>query len=481
MGTQYISKVKLPNNDTVYEIKDVYARSAIEQLADFTRYLGVTTTSITDGSTTSTIKIGTSPNEVTWTAGTAYDEDNHKFGPGCIVTLNSGEDLYTAADFVWNGTQWQKFGNPSKLGKLAYKDSATVSGSITTTSTYTGAAGTYPVTLSTTAVTGATSFKAVNTVGNYDKATSVTYDKTTGVSYSKVTKATYDKATKVTYEKATSGTATVNSSATFTGSISAVKTVTPTKSSYVVAVPASTYVTAIPATATVNKPTITLSTADIYGANSAITVRTGSQAITPDLTSVLTSATSASTNTVYAHVDESTETLTFSVGSVFITPATSNVLGASTTLTSGTTSTLVKKTFATAVSDITTQTATIGSPTKNGAATLALSAVTTGGTPLVTGVAGTAESISVSVKGNAVTDGVVAITTEPTEATISYTSTDAVVTNTATAAALTHTPTSAAIDYTATAVPVTTSTFYGKTTVASASHSHTVNYNLSAN
>ena len=476
MATQYISKVQLPNNGTVYEIKDTYARNAIEQLADFTRYLGVTTTSITDGSTTSTIKIG----GVDWTAGTAYDEDNHKFGPGCIVTLNSGEDLYTAADFVWNGTQWQKFGNPSKLGKLAYKDSATVSGTITATSTYTGAAGTYPVTLSTTAVTGATSFKAVNTVGNYDKATSVTYDKTTGVSYSKVTKVAYDKATEVTYEKATSGTATVNSSATFTGSISAVKTVTPTKSSYVVAVPASTYVTAIPGTATVNKPTITLSTADVYGADSALTVRTGSQAITPDLTSVLTSATSASTNAIYAHVDND-EILKFSVGSIYITPATSNVLGASTTLTAGTTSTLVKKTFATAVSSITAQTATIGSPTKNGAATLALSAVTTGGTPLVTGVTGTAESISVSVKGNAVTDGAVAITTEPSEAEISYTSTDAAVTNTATAAALTYTSTPAAIDYTATAVPVTTSTFYGKTTVASASHSHIVNYNLSAN
>lgn len=475
MATQYISKVQLPNNDTVYEIKDTYARSAIEQLADFTHYLGVTTTTITDGSTTSTIVIG----GVSWTAGTAYDEDNHKFGPGCIVTLNSGEDLYTAADFVWNGTQWQKFGNPSKLGKLAYKDSATVSGTITATSTYTGAAGTYPVTLSTTAVTGATSFKAVNTVGNYDKATSVTYDKTTGVSYSKVTKVTYDKATKVTYDMATSGTATVNSSATFTGSISAVKTVTPTKTSYVVAVPASTYVTAIPSTASVNKPTITLSTADVYGANSALTVRTGSQAITPDSVNVLTSLT-ASTNAVYAYVDND-ETLQFNVGTIYTTPTSSSVLGASTSLTAGTTSTLVKKTFATAVSSITTQTATIGEPTMNGASTLALSAVTTGGTPLVTGVAGTAESISVSVKGNAVTNGAVAIATEPTEATISYTSTDAAVTNTATAAALTHTSTSAAIGYTATAVPVTTSTFYGKTTVASASHSHTVNYNLSAN
>lgn len=478
MATQYISKVQLPNNGTVYEIKDTYARNAIEQLADFTRYLGVTTTSITDGSTTSTIKIGTAPNEVTWTAGTVYDEDNHKFGPGCIVTLNSGEDLYTAADFVWNGTQWQKFGNPTKLGKLAYKDSATVSGTITTTSTYTGAAGTYPVTLSTTAVTGATSFKAVNTVGNYDKATSVTYDKTTGVSYSKVTKATYDKATEVTYEKATSGTATVNSSATFTGSISAVKTVTPTKSSYVVAVPASTYVTAIPGTATVNKPTITLSTADVYGADSAITVRTGSQAITPDSVSALTSLT-ASTNAIYATV--SNEVLTFNVGTIYTTPTSSTVLGASTSLTAGTTSTLVKKTFATAVSSITTQTATIGAATMNSAATLALSAVTTGGTPLVTGVNGTAESISVSVKGNAVTNGAVAIKTEPSEATISYTSTDATITSATTAATLTHTSTSATIDYTATAVPVTTSTFYGKTTVASASHSHTVNYNLSAN
>ena len=475
MATQYISKVQLPNNDTIYEIKDTYARSAIEQLADFTHYLGVTTTSITDGATTSTIVIG----GVSWTAGTAYDEDNHKFGPGCIVTLNSGEDLYTAADFVWNGTQWQKFGNPTKLGKLAYKDSATVTGTITAASVYTGAAGSYPVTLSTTAVTGATSFKAVNTVGNYDKATSVTYDKITGVSYSKVTKATYDKATSVTYDKATGGTATVNSSATFTGTISAIKTATPTKTSYVVAVPVSTYVTDIPSSATATGTAVVLSTADIYGANSALTVRTGSETLNKDSVSVLTSVT-ASTNAVYATV--SNEVLTFNVGTVFTTPTSSNVLGNATSLTAGATSTLVKKTFATAVSSVTQPTITIGEPSKNAAATLALSSVTTGGTQLVTGLTANAESISVSVKGNAVTNGAVTIDTyTSTSADINYTSTNAALTNTATAATITSASTSADIDYTATAVPVTTSTFYGQTTVASASHTHTINHTLSAN
>ena len=52
-----ISKITLPSGST-YDIKDETARNLISELTSSTSYLGVTTTAITDGATTSPITIG---------------------------------------------------------------------------------------------------------------------------------------------------------------------------------------------------------------------------------------------------------------------------------------------------------------------------------------------------------------------------------------------------------------------------------------
>lgn len=101
-----ISQIKLPNG-TTYNIKDANARKRIEALESFTTYLGVTTTTLTDGATTNPITIN-----------------------GQNVTAQSGNIvLYGNQEFIFDGTHWNQFGDLSSLGSLAYKNTA--SGSFT--------------------------------------------------------------------------------------------------------------------------------------------------------------------------------------------------------------------------------------------------------------------------------------------------------------------------------------------------------------
>lgn len=96
-----ISKITLPNG-TSYDIKDAFARSEITKLASATKWLGATTTELSDGATTNPITIG-----------------------GESVTATSGDiTSYNNAEFIFNGTIWQQFGDLSSLGALAYKDDA---------------------------------------------------------------------------------------------------------------------------------------------------------------------------------------------------------------------------------------------------------------------------------------------------------------------------------------------------------------------
>lgn len=90
-----ISQITMPSG-TTYDIKDAQARSA-------KGWIGITTTALTDGSTTNPITIN--GESVTATAGdiTAYGQD----------------------EFIWNGSAWQAFGNLEDLGDLAWKDTAT--------------------------------------------------------------------------------------------------------------------------------------------------------------------------------------------------------------------------------------------------------------------------------------------------------------------------------------------------------------------
>lgn len=118
-----ISKITLPSGST-YDIKDATARQSIADmqsgLTGAMHYKGVTTTALTDGSTTATISIDES--SVTLTASDA----------GAVV-------IYGEKEFVWNGTKWQEFGSTGSLKALAFKDSAsgsfTPSGSVTPTIT----------------------------------------------------------------------------------------------------------------------------------------------------------------------------------------------------------------------------------------------------------------------------------------------------------------------------------------------------------
>lgn len=109
-----ISKITLPSG-TTYNIKDQGARDLIDEMSGYTDFLGVTTTALTDGATTNPIKI----NNVDVTA-----------KKGNIAT-------YGSAEFIFNGTAWQAFGDLSGLGDLAFKDTASGSGTVAVPKTYT--------------------------------------------------------------------------------------------------------------------------------------------------------------------------------------------------------------------------------------------------------------------------------------------------------------------------------------------------------
>lgn len=101
---QELSKITLPSG-TTYDLKDKWARDQIEALSGFTVFLGVTTTPLTDGSTTNPITIN-----------------------GESVTAETGGiATYKSAEFIWNGSAWQAFGDLSALGDFAYADTGSAS------------------------------------------------------------------------------------------------------------------------------------------------------------------------------------------------------------------------------------------------------------------------------------------------------------------------------------------------------------------
>ena len=123
-----IKRITLPTG-TTYDLVDQGARDLIDELSGYTAFLGVTTTALTDGATTNPIVInGQSVTAVT----------------GNIVT-------YGSAEFIFNGTAWQEFGDLSGLGALAHKDNA--SGSYTPAGSISGSPS---VTLDTTTVNSIT-------------------------------------------------------------------------------------------------------------------------------------------------------------------------------------------------------------------------------------------------------------------------------------------------------------------------------------
>ena len=103
-----ISKIVLPDGSTV-NIKDAVARAAISSMSGAMKYLGETTTPISDGSTASPVIVG--GNSVKPVAGDVV--------------------IYGNSEYVWADAEgkWREFGSTGSLKALEFKDSA--SGSYT--------------------------------------------------------------------------------------------------------------------------------------------------------------------------------------------------------------------------------------------------------------------------------------------------------------------------------------------------------------
>lgn len=105
-----ISEITLPSGVT-YDIKDAKARSEISMLkgsgTGAMHYVGVTTTALTNGSSTSPIKI---------------NEEDYTPSNGDVV-------IYEQLEFVWSTSdkKWHEFGSTGSLKGLAFKDSASAS------------------------------------------------------------------------------------------------------------------------------------------------------------------------------------------------------------------------------------------------------------------------------------------------------------------------------------------------------------------
>lgn len=84
---------------TLYDLRDSRVDSIISQ---GTRWVGVTTTEIADGSTTSTITV---------------DGVSHNAEIGDITS-------YDNMEFIWSGTIWQEFGSTGSLKELAFKQAS---------------------------------------------------------------------------------------------------------------------------------------------------------------------------------------------------------------------------------------------------------------------------------------------------------------------------------------------------------------------
>lgn len=125
-ATKYLSKITLLDGTQV-EIKDAVARQAVQ---GGTVFCGVTETSLTDGSTATTVTIG---------------GQTHTANNGDIVVNGNKEFIYASSD-----GKWHELGDTTGLGALAVKNSATGSytpagtvsftgGSVTSTGTFTPA------------------------------------------------------------------------------------------------------------------------------------------------------------------------------------------------------------------------------------------------------------------------------------------------------------------------------------------------------
>lgn len=305
-----ISVIKLPSGSS-YNIKDAWARQAIEGLGNPTHFLGQSTTAITDGGTeTPTIS-------------------------GSTVTPHAGDIVvYSNGEFIWSGSAWVELGDLSGLGALAYKDSA--SGKVTATGTvskptFTGSSSNVTITatdntsgnyqpkgsISGIAWTGA----SMTSTGTFTPAGSVSFtngNKTATVSAAASGEATYTPAGSVSKPTFSGTAATISSSATYTpaGSVSLTKT---NKTATVS--PASSGTATYTPGGTVGTPTISVKTA---GSTTTIKNPTSKTVVT-DMSVATPAATQATGELLYYSIDGETLTLKKIVETTGDSITTSNV------------------------------------------------------------------------------------------------------------------------------------------------------------
>lgn len=305
-----ISVIKLPSGSS-YNIKDAWARQAIEGLGNPTHFLGQSTTAITDGGT-ETPTIG-----------------------GATVTPHAGDIVvYINGEFIWSGSAWIELGDLSGLGALAYKDSA--SGKVTATGTvskptFTGSSSNVTITatdntngnyqpkgsISGIAWTGA----SMTSTGKFTPAGSVSFtngNKTATVSAAASGEATYTPAGSVSKPTFSGTAATISSSATYTpaGSVSLTKT---NKTATVS--PASSGTATYTPGGTVGTPTISVKTA---GSTTTIKNPTSKTVVT-DMSVATPAATQATGELLYYSIDGETLTLKKIVETTGASITTSNV------------------------------------------------------------------------------------------------------------------------------------------------------------
>lgn len=265
-----ISVIQLPSGSS-YNIKDAWARQAIQGLGNPTHFLGASSTAITDGGTQ---KPTINSVEVTPNAGD-------------IVVYNNGE-------FIWSGTAWIELGDLSGLGSLAYKNSA--SGSVTPTGTvskpsFTGSSSNVTITA------------ADNTSGNYQPKGSISGIAWTGASMTATGKFTPAGSVSLTNGNKTATVAPASSGdATYTpaGGVSLAKT----DKTVTISAASSGTATYTPG-GSVGTPTISVKTA---GSTTSINNPTSKTVVT-DMSVAEPSATAATGALAYYSVSGETLTL----------------------------------------------------------------------------------------------------------------------------------------------------------------------------
>lgn len=475
MAETYISKVKLPGDTTVYTIKDSWARDEIGKLSNATHFLGRTSTALSDGASTATITVGTDTYAVSPT------ESQKQLNNGDIVVASgdAGDTSDEGTEYICaipgEGTAaitWYKFGSAklNELGNLAYKNSA--SGSYTPS--VTGDKGTLsvdsktiaavdrPLVLSTTAITDATSFKAVNAITH--AKTNVTVSGTPAIIPTNITTSvdgtatlsgTFTGVTGVTGGTGIANTSTSLALYAVTGGQKIITDVTINKSG-----------TGLVEGVTVSSVTggaATVGSATVYGLAAATTkYMTGPESLDKKNITVL-SAVSASTtvSAINASVTVIDEVLTFTSVTPLntITFNTAAVLSSTTGITGGTSATAstytVGKSGATSFTNPTVTLSVDACGLTVTSNTYKVSVPANTWIKSVTAASATTGTINVTVSGDITADGDVTVGSWGTSTiTLNGTTDASIVTS------------------------LTTSTYYGKVNIPAHTHSHTLSGNI---